>query len=190
VGVPADAKITYTCNEKNYDDVPAFVDAGTYEVSYTISKDGYNDVTGSYEFTIEKGELELDYELYEKGEVNTPAAKIENLPDGVSFRFGVFKDKASWEAFRATGEGDDDDLIMTFGEKEIPVFDEPGTYYLVVLFEDASGNFEDLYDTSAFEVTAPAPETGDTFALGLWLTVAALTAAAGAILVLRRREEA
>ena len=37
---------------------------------------------------------------------------------------------------------------------------------------------------------APAPETGDTFALGLWLTVAALTAAAGAILVLRRREEA
>ena len=60
----------------------------------------------------------------------------------------------------------------------------------MVLFEDASGNFEDIYDTSAFEVTAPAPETGDTFALGLWLTVAALTAAAGAILVLRRREEA
>ena len=168
--------------------MPKFTEVGTYEVSYTISKDDYNDVTGSYEFTVEKGELELDYELYDEGEVNTPAAKIENLPDGVSFRFGVFKDKASWEDFRATGEGDD--LVMTFGENEIPVFNEPGTYYLVVLFEDASGNFEDLYDTSAFEVTAPAPETGDTFALGLWQTVAALTVAAGAILVLRRREEA
>jgi methionyl aminopeptidase len=43
VGVPADAKITYTCNEKNYDDVPAFVDAGTYEVK--VLKDKWTTVT-------------------------------------------------------------------------------------------------------------------------------------------------
>ena len=36
----------------------------------------------------------------------------------------------------------------------------------------------------------PAPETGDTFNLGLWLAVAALTAAAGIVLVLRRKEQA
>ena len=41
-----------------------------------------------------------------------------------------------------------------------------------------------------FELTEPAPETGDTFHLGLWLAVAALTAAAGIVLVLRRKEQA
>ena len=50
VGVPADAKITFAYGNKEYIDVPEFTDAGIYTVSYIISKDGYNDVTGEYTF--------------------------------------------------------------------------------------------------------------------------------------------
>ena len=46
VGVPADAKITYTCGTDAFTEVPSFTEVGTYDVSYTVSKEHYNDATG------------------------------------------------------------------------------------------------------------------------------------------------
>lgn len=63
VGTPADATITYTWtengeNKTSTNTVPSFTNGGTYNVSYTISKANYTDVTGSYTFTINSGVVE------------------------------------------------------------------------------------------------------------------------------------
>lgn len=56
-GTPADAEIVFTCNGHTYYGVPSFTGVGRYEVSYVISAENYNDVTGSYTFTIKDGEI-------------------------------------------------------------------------------------------------------------------------------------
>ena len=61
-GTPDDATITYSWTEngenKTSNTVPSFTNGGTYNVSYTISKANYTDVTGSYTFTINSGVVE------------------------------------------------------------------------------------------------------------------------------------
>lgn len=57
-GTPADAEIVFTCNGQTYYGVPSFTGVGSYEVSYVISAENYNDVTGSYTFTIKDGTIE------------------------------------------------------------------------------------------------------------------------------------
>jgi LPXTG-motif cell wall-anchored protein len=79
-------------------------------------------------------------------------------------------------------------MQKVYDVNEIPAFTEPGVYYLAVIF--GGENYEPIEEFYTFELTAPAPETGDTFNLGLRLAVAALTAAAGIVLVLRRKEQA
>ena len=94
------------------------------------------------------------------------------------------------EAFKQNGaQGPDSPFEKIFERGEIPAFTEPGTYYLAVYFEGENYVMTDI-EYFTFELTEPAPETGDTFQLGLWLAVAALTAAAGIVLVLRRKEQA
>lgn len=56
-GIPADAEIVFTCNGQTYYGVPSFTGVGTYQVSYVISKENYNDATGNYTFTIKDGEI-------------------------------------------------------------------------------------------------------------------------------------
>ena len=93
------------------------------------------------------------------------------------------------EAFKADPQGSGDFFEKIFDPGEIPAFTEPGVYYLGVYFEGENYVMTEL-EYFTFELTEPAPETGDTFQLGLWLAVAALTAAAGIVLVLRRKEQA
>ena len=126
-------------------------------------------------------ELEKNEEVEYSGEP-VPAIEEPELPAGVHCKFGLFNSKAAAE--------DGENPTKVFDEDEIPAFDKPGTYDLGVVIYDKDGNYEVIYDTVTLKVTEPAPETGDTFALGLWLTVAALTAAAGIVLVLRRKEQA
>lgn len=57
-GTPADAEITFTYDGQDYSEVPSFTGVGSYEVSYVISAENYNDVTGSYTFTIKDGTIE------------------------------------------------------------------------------------------------------------------------------------
>ncbi len=52
--LPAGAEITYTVENESSGTIPAFTDAGTYTVTYTITCENYEDYTGSYEFTIDK----------------------------------------------------------------------------------------------------------------------------------------
>ena len=74
-GTPADATITYTCNEQTYNEVPSFTNVGTYEVGYTISAgDNYNDVTDGYTFIIKEGILTVtgkDYKAAYDGNAHT-----------------------------------------------------------------------------------------------------------------------
>ena len=57
-GTPADAEISFTYDGQPYSEVPTFTGVGSYEVSYVISAENYNDVTGSYTFTIKDGTIE------------------------------------------------------------------------------------------------------------------------------------
>ena len=191
-GIPADAKITFSYDENKFDSVPKFTDAGSYTVSYIIEKAGYESVEGEYTFVIEYAEIEADYELFDKAEATgepVPAAKINSVSKGAYPWFAQFKDKAAMEAFKADPQGSGDFFEKIFEHGEIPAFTEPGTYYLAVYFEGENYVMTEL-EFYTFELTEPAPETGDTFNLGLWLAVAALTAAAGIVLVLRRKEQA
>ena len=184
VGIPADATITYTCGSNTYNEVPSFTNADTYTVNYTISKDNYADVTGNYTFTIAKAKIQTEYKLTEKAEAGdkpVPVAEVGELPKGVELLVAVFADKAAWE------NGANPETVYT---NEIPAFDKPGTYYVAIALTDGETNYETVVEYFIVEITEPAPETGDTFNLGLWLTVAALTAAAGIVLVLRRKEQA
>ena len=190
-GIPADAKITYFVGNDEYDEVPSFTDAGTYTVSYVISKEGYNDVDGEYTFTIERAEIEVDMDLFDKAEATgkpVPAAKVNSISEGAYPWFAQFKDKAAYEAYKDNPQPTDSPFSEIFEPGEIPAFTEPGIYYLAVYC--VGENYEPTeIEIFAFELTEPAPETGDTFNMGLWLAVAALSAAAGIILVLRRRKE-
>ena len=88
VTLPEGATISYTCNEVEYNAVPSFTDVGTYTVSYTITAGGnYNDVTGSYTFTIKKGTLDVTGTDY-TGEYDGQAHTITvTAPDGAAVTY-------------------------------------------------------------------------------------------------------
>jgi LPXTG-motif cell wall-anchored protein len=125
----------------------------------------------------------VDVKAYKEGFASTAAyTKLTTVLNA--------EDKAAMEAFKENGaQGPDSPFEKIFEPGEIPAFTEPGTYYLAVYFDAENYEMTDI-EYFTFELTAPAPETGDTFNLGLWLAVAALTAAAGIVLVLRRKEQA
>lgn len=92
VTLPEGATISYTCNEVEYNAVPSFTDVGTYTVSYTITAGGnYNDVTGSYTFTIKKGTLDVTGTDY-TGEYDGQAHTITvTAPDGAAVTYSETK---------------------------------------------------------------------------------------------------
>ena len=93
------------------------------------------------------------------------------------------------DAWLGTDENGDYTQEDLFDIGEVPAFTEVGKYYLIYAAA-LDDNHEMVEGEFVFEIVEPAPETGDTFNLGLWLAVAALTAAAGIVLVLRRKEQA
>ena len=170
---------------------PEFVDVTDTSVFWRVSKDWYETATGEVEVLITAGELIADYELFDKAEATgdpIPAAKINSLPKGAGYQFGLFKSKEAYEAYVSGQPVNENPMQKVYDVNEIPTFTEPGVYYLAVIF--GGENYEPIEECYTFELTEPAPETGDTFNLGLWLAVAALTAAAGIVLVLRRKEQA
>jgi len=54
------AVVTYSTSEDGdySESVPSFTDAGTYTIYYKVTADNYEDVTGSYTFTIDKKQIE------------------------------------------------------------------------------------------------------------------------------------
>ena len=88
VTLPEGATISYTCNDAEYTTVPSFTDVGTYTVSYTITAGGnYNDVTGSYTFTIKEGTLDVtgtDYTGVYDGQAHTITV---TTPDGAAVTY-------------------------------------------------------------------------------------------------------
>ena len=182
VTLPEGAKIEYKWTEdgeeKTSATAPTFTDAATYEVEYTISKDGYNDVKGSYEFTVEPAKLEgVKVEAAEKTEYtgkNQIAAVIEDLPEDADFYFALFDE--------------DGKLLKEYAVNEVPEFKEVGKYNLGVAISKGS-NYEPIVEYFTFEITEAAPETGDTAALGLWMVMLILSAAGCVILSANKKSK-
>ena len=163
-GTPAGAAITYTCGGQTYTELPSFTEVGSYEVSYTVKKDGYNDVTGKYTFVIEKGDL-TGYKV----EANA-AAKY----DGTA--------KVSGKVTEGTPAGAA--ITYTCGGQtytELPSFTEVGSYevgYTVKKdgYNDVTGSYSFVIekgDITGFVITAndtvpydAVPKTSATVTVG------------------------
>jgi len=52
--------VTYTVNGKPFEGTPAFADAGTYEITYTVSGSNYKSVNDVYTITITKAQGTID----------------------------------------------------------------------------------------------------------------------------------
>ena len=184
-GIPDDADILFAWTGGNgveqSNTVPSFTDAGVYEVAYFISKDGYNRVGGRYVFTIERAPLETGIELLEKAEhTGQPiaAAKLGDLPEGLQFRF---------IPVGADGQPDMDNMYEL---NAVPSFTEIGQYKLLfaAYLDD---NHKEVMELFTFQIVEPAPETGDTANLGLWigLLVGSVVLLIALFLVLRRKKD-
>ena len=114
-GTPADAEIVFTCNGQTYYGVPSFTEVGTYEVSYVISAENYNDVTGSYTFTIKDGTIEASSTGYHDTYDGNPHSIIVNVtkPEGTT-------------TYYRTSENESTDAGVWSTEN--PTFTDVGTY--------------------------------------------------------------
>ena len=114
-GTPADAEIVFTCNGQTYYGVPSFTEVGTYEVSYVISAENYNDVTGSYTFTIKDGTIEASSTGYHDTYDGNPHSIIVNVtkPEGTTTYYRTSEDESTDAGVWST---------------ENPTFTDVGTY--------------------------------------------------------------
>ena len=96
-GTPADAEIVFTCNGQTYYGVPSFTEVGTYEVSYVISAENYNDVTGSYTFTIKDGTIEASSTGYNGAYDGNPRAITVTVakPEGTTTYYRTSEDEST-----------------------------------------------------------------------------------------------
>lgn len=90
--LPEDATVAYTCKGQSYTDIPSFTDAGTYEVSYTVTRANYTEKTGSYTFIINKADIDSSkYSITAKPDVNYDGAAHVSataiIPDGMTVTY-------------------------------------------------------------------------------------------------------
>lgn len=98
--------VTYTVNGEPFEETPSFVDAGTYEITYTVSGNNYISVSDGYTITITKAqgtidtsEVQTDYtyngeeqvvdlggvKWTRDGELSHTENKFTDVPEGGSF---------------------------------------------------------------------------------------------------------
>ena len=96
-GTPADAEIVFTCNGHTYYGVPSFTEVGIYEVSYVISAENYNDVTGSYTFTIKDGEIVASSTGYDGAYDGNPRSITVTVtkPEGTTTYYRTSEDEST-----------------------------------------------------------------------------------------------
>ena len=90
--LPEDATVAYTCKGQSYTDIPSFTDAGTYEVSYAVTRANYTEKTGSYTFIINKADIDSSkYSITAKPDVNYDGAAHVSataiIPDGMTVTY-------------------------------------------------------------------------------------------------------
>lgn len=141
-GTPADATITYTWTEngenKTSNTVPTFTNGGTYNVSYTISKDNYTDVTDSYTFTITKATMTgitvnaVSNAVY-NGNAQAAIAS-PTIPTGATIQYST-DNGANWVS-------------------EIPTYTNAGTY--TVQYKVTMANYDDVTSSVTFTIAQKA----------------------------------
>ena len=133
VGIPADATITYSCGSDSYNDIPSFTDAGTYEVSYVISKANYTDVVGSYQFTVKKADMtgvSITASAKAKYDGSVKVSAVAVIPEGAVVEY-------SWDNGDCTSA-------------DIPGFTGVGVYTVSYIVSKA--NYNDVVGSYEFEI--------------------------------------
>lgn len=90
---PSFAVIEYTWNNNNYNTIPSFTDAGTYEVHYEAYHGvNYARKTGNYTFIIDKADIDASrYSITANPDVNydgtAHASATANIPEGLTVTY-------------------------------------------------------------------------------------------------------
>ena len=143
---PSFAVIEYTWNNNNYNTIPSFTDAGTYEVHYEAYHGvNYARKTGSYTFIIDKANIDASrYSITANPEVNyngeAHVSATANIPAGMTVSY--------------TCNG------RTYNE--VPSFTDIGTY-TVSYTVSAGSNYNDATGSYTFTIkdgTIEASSTG------------------------------
>lgn len=124
---------------------PSFTDAGTYEIWWTAMRSGYKTTTGSYDFIIDKANIDANsYSIAANADVNydgaAHASATASIPEGMT-------------------------VTYTYGGQtynEIPSFTEIGTY-AVSYTVSAGNNYNDATGSYTFTIkdgTIEASSTG------------------------------
>lgn len=132
--LPEDATVAYTCKGQSYTDIPSFTDAGTYEVSYTVTRANYTEKTGSYTFIINKADIDSSkYSITAKPDVNYDGAAHVSataiIPDGMTVTY--------------TYDG------RTYNT--VPSFTDVGNYTVSYTIT-AGGNYNDVTGSYTFKI--------------------------------------
>ena len=148
--IPSYASISYMWGETQVGTAgnntpPSFTDAGTYEIWWTASRNGYKTKTGSYTFIIDKANIDANsYSIAANAEVNYDGAAhvsaTANIPEGMTV------------SYTCNGQ--------TYNE--VPSFTEIGTYE-VSYTVSAGKNYNDATGSYTFTIkdgTIEASSTG------------------------------
>ena len=139
--IPEGMTVTYTCNGQTYYGVPSFTEVGTYEVSYVISAENYNDVTGSYTFTIKDGTIEASSTGYHgtyDGDPHSITVTVTK-PEGTTTYYRTSEDKSTDASVWST---------------EKPTFTNAGTY--TVYWKVEKAGYTTVAGSNTITITAKA----------------------------------
>lgn len=141
-----DATITWTVNGQDVgSDVPTLKDAGTYVVTYTISKDGYSTITDSKTFNVAKKAITITAD-------DKSADYNEDIPELTGSLVGAISGNADDELYEKV-------KYTTTATKGSAV----GTYAINVDLTDTEGGFDKNYTVTTHPGTLtinPATITG------------------------------
>ncbi len=89
---PTFAVIKYTWNNTEYNTIPSFTDAGTYEIWWSAMRSGYKTKTGSYTFYIDKADIaSSSYSITANTDVNYDGAAhvsaTATIPDSMTVSY-------------------------------------------------------------------------------------------------------
>ena len=176
VTAPEDAEVKYGTSEGTYDldASPTHTDANTYTVYYKVTKDNYNDVTGSATVTINKAAGSISYAAATVNKTFGNAAFTNELTIVGDGTVGYTSDKESV----ATVDDNGNVTIVGNGEANITATVTDGTNYtyenktasykVIVGKADmvvTANGFTGTYNGQAYGITVTAPD-GATIAYG------------------------
>lgn len=133
--------VTYTVNGKPFEGTPAFADAGTYEITYTVSGSNYKSVNDVYTITITKAQGTIDTSAVQKDYTYNGKEQIVDL-DGVKW----------------TGDGE-----LSHTENKFTDVPEGGSFVITLTLSEGNNYFGETQDITitvhkaVYESVVPYP---------------------------------